>query len=66
MIIKGMERGGRALFKSFLSAFVSKGHLGLPKETMKSVLCFPEYELKERECVDKLIAHKGLYTGRRK
>jgi hypothetical protein len=46
MIIKGVERGGRGLFKSLLSAFVSNGHLGLPMESTKSLLCFPEYELK--------------------
>ena len=43
MNVKGVEREGRALFKSLLSAFVSNGHLGLPKETTKSLLCFPEY-----------------------
>ena len=43
MIINGVERGSRTLFKSLLSAFVSHGHLGLPKETTKSLLCFPEY-----------------------
>ena len=42
MIVNGVERGSRTLCKSFLSAFVSNGHLGLPKETTKSLLCFQD------------------------
>jgi hypothetical protein len=40
MIMKGVGRGGRSLFKSFLSTFILKDHLGLPQETTMSSALF--------------------------